>query len=113
MATSFRGRQSYSEIRVVASPPARVFSLGAGIYLASRFDPRSLGAGPCRVFVSLDCLPIAEGVLPSLPLPFRDEIADQGMLRCGGLPMLSEFQLWVLSTIVMVADVIVGVKLSG
>ena len=29
------------------------------------------------------------------------------------MPMLSEFQLWVLSTIVMVADVIVGVKLPS
>ena len=63
-------------------------------------------------------LPIAEGVLPSPPLQFRDKIADQGMLRrcvsgVWGPLMLNEFQLWVLSTIVMVAVAIVGVKLPG
>ena len=61
---------------------------------------------------SLDCLPIAEGVLPSPPLHFRAEIADQAMFRrvSGvGLPMLTEFQLWVLRT-VMLPLVIVGVK---
>ena len=97
-------------------PPARTrFLTRCGPWLTLRFYPRSqvAGAGSRPVFVFLDCLPIAEGVLPSPPLQFRDEIADQGMLRCGGSPMLSEFQLWVLSTIVMVADVIVGVKLPG
>ena len=34
---------------------------------------RGLGAGLHRVLVSLDYLPIAEGVLPSPPLQFRDE----------------------------------------
>ena len=84
-------------------------------WLTLRFYPRSqlAGAGSRPVFVFLDCLPIAEGVLPSPPLQFRDEIADQGMLRGGVSPMLSEFQLWVLGTIVMVAFVIVGVKLPG
>ena len=86
-----------------------------GPWLTLRFYPRSqlAGAGSRPVFVFLDCLPIAEGVLPSLPLQLRDEIADQGMLRGGDRQMLSEFQLWVLGTIVMVADVIVGVKLPG
>jgi hypothetical protein len=56
--------------------------------------------------------------LPSPPLQFRDKIADQGMLRrcvsgVWGPLMLNEFQLWVLSTIVMVAVAIVGVKLPG
>jgi hypothetical protein len=35
------------------------------------------------------------------------------MVRCGGLSMLNEFQLWVLSTIVMVAVVTIGLKLPG
>ena len=42
---------------------------------------RGLGAGPHRVLVSLDYLPIAEGVLPSSPLQFRHEIADQKTFR--------------------------------
>jgi len=72
-----------------------------------------LGAGPYRVFVSLDCLPITEGVLPSPPLWIWDEIAGQETGRCGDRQMLNEFQLWVLSTIVMVGVVTVGVKLLG
>jgi hypothetical protein len=64
----------------------------------------------------MDCLPIAVGVLPSALLHL-DEVADQ---ECSdvvrgvwGPPMITEFQLWVLSTIVMFTLVIVSVKLPG
>ena len=65
---------------------------------------RGLGAGLHRVLVSLDYLPIAEGVLPSPPLQFR-RIADE---KCSdvvsvGMPMVTEFRLWLLSIMVMVA----------
>ena len=109
VATSFRGTQSYSES--ACWPPAGTRILArCGTYLIRDLTlVRGLGAGAARVLVSLDYLPIAEGVLPSSPLQFRDEIADQ---KCSdvvsgvGMPMLTEFRLWVLSTIVMVARVI-------
>ena len=55
---------------------------------------RGLGAGLHRVLVSLDYLPIAEGVLPSPPLQFRDEIADQkcsDVVRVWGCQCLRNF----------------------
>ena len=61
------------------------------------------------MLVSLDYLPIAEGVLPSSPLQFRRETADQkrsDVVSGVGMPMLTEFRQCVLSTIVMVALVI-------
>ena len=60
-----------------------------------------------RVFFSLDCLPIAEGVLPSPLCIFRDEIVDQGMFRVVsgvGTASFTEFQLWVLSTFVVLGN---------
>ena len=68
-----------------------------------------LGAGPHRVLVSLDYLPMQRGCCRRPPLQFRDEIADQNdsdVVSGVGMPMLTEFRLWVLKTIVMVAPVI-------
>ena len=96
-------------LRVGLPAGTRIFAR-CGTYLIRDLTlVRGLGAGLHRVLVSLDYLPIAEGVLPSPPLQFRDETADQ---KCSdvvsgvGMPMLTEFRLWVLSTIVMVALVI-------
>ena len=67
-----------------------------------------------RVLVSLDYSQLQRGMLPSPLCGFGNEIVDQ---KCSdvvsgvGMPMLAEFQLWVLSTIVMLAVVIGGVKL--
>jgi len=48
---------------------------------------------------------------------FGIKIVDLGnvsdVLSVWGLPMLTEFQLWVLSTILMLGLVIVSVKLPG
>ena len=60
--------------------------------------------------------PNCRGGVAVAPLQFRNETADQkcsDLVSGVGMPMLTEFRLWVLSTIVMVAVVIVGVKLPG
>jgi hypothetical protein len=98
------------------SPAGTRILTRCGTYLASRFSPRSqvarCGAAPSVGLFGL--LPIAEGDVAVAPLRFRNEIVDQ---KCSdvvsgvGMPMLAEFQLWVLSTIVMLSVVIGGVKL--
>ena len=75
---------------------------------------RGLGAGPHRVLVSLDYLPVQRGCCRRPLCSYEDETADQ---KCSdvvsgvGMPMLTEFRLWVLSTIVMVALVIFCMRL--
>jgi hypothetical protein len=108
-------------VKSACGPPAGTQILTrCGPWLTLRFYPRSqvAGAGSPRVFVSLDCLPIAEGVLPSPPLqgPGRNRGSGNAPTLCewcGDRQCLANFQLWVLSTIMMLALVIVGVKLPG
>jgi len=77
-----------------------------------------LGAGPHRIFVSLDFSPNRRGgvaVTPSAD-PGRNlrikEFFDVVRVVWGP-PMFTELQLWVLGTIVMLGVVIVSVKLPG
>ena len=80
-------------LRVGLPAGTRIFAR-CGTYLISDLNPRSrAGAGLHRVLVSLDYLPIAEGVLPSPFCNFETKPPTKlrGMIR-----------LWVLSTIVMV-----------
>jgi hypothetical protein len=60
------------------------------------------------------CLPIEEGVLPSPPLQFRDESRSRNVSALSVVwepPMLTEFQLWVLSATEIVALYVVCVML--
>ena len=61
--------------------------------------------------------PNRRGGVAVTPAAFSGWLTDQAMFQCcewcGGLPMLTEFQLWVLSSIVMLALLFVGIKLPG
>lgn len=60
--------------------------------------------------------PNRRGGVAVTPAAFSGWLADLAMFQrceCGGLPMLTEFQLWVLSSIVMLALLFVGIKLPG
>src|SRR5215475_1650497 len=74
VATSFRAAQTYTESACKTSPSGTRFNTVRYV-LASRFHPRSQVAecGAAPGLFSLDCLPIAEGVLPSPPLYFSGE----------------------------------------
>jgi hypothetical protein len=71
-----------------------------------------LGAGHAGFSRSWTASQTAEGLLPSAPLqfqkifPWKVPFLNAADLWCGDCQMLSEFQLWALSTAVIVALVV-------